>query len=176
MTETFVTDCMAAARVSARRRFASHRNRDDLIDRAESLAGELATKASENATIGSIVWRAIHRVATERNYQESIRSVSHPLHRTEQRSSKRLRRKRLTGRTPLKERLEENPAFIFQVTEDFRQFLATLTKRRRLIASLYLNGYTTGEIAKRLGVSDSAVSQTRTLLLELWREFTGDVE
>jgi hypothetical protein len=57
---------------------------------------------------------------------------------------------------------------------DFRDWLGRLPERRRLSARLLAQGCGTGEVAGRLGVTPSAISQARAELARSWAEFQGD--
>jgi DNA-directed RNA polymerase specialized sigma24 family protein len=54
---------------------------------------------------------------------------------------------------------------------DFAAWLATLTPQARGIAELLASGATTGETARRFGVSDGRVSQMRRTLAAAWQGF-----
>ena len=54
---------------------------------------------------------------------------------------------------------------------DFSDFLASLPDRRREAAMLLAEGRGTGEVARQLGITAAAVSQTRSYLERRWREF-----
>lgn len=163
----FVDDSIHSATIAAKAVFRGRPNRDELVDRTISMAWEFANSAPEAATPESIAQFAVGWVKLDRDFKESVRSLNHPRHNR--------RRQRLAKRQ-LRERMDENPAFIVQVKEDFREFVTTLTRRQRTIARLYMMGNRTSEIAARLGVTDSAVSQTRAKLFAKWRKFTGDAE
>lgn len=57
---------------------------------------------------------------------------------------------------------------------DFPQWLASHSRRDRRIAEALATGHTTGEVAKRFGVSAGRVSQLRRELAESWRKFHGE--
>jgi hypothetical protein len=57
---------------------------------------------------------------------------------------------------------------------DFGRWLAQLPERRRRIAELLLEGHETGVVARQLGVTPGAVSQTRAWLESNWRAFQGE--
>jgi hypothetical protein len=54
---------------------------------------------------------------------------------------------------------------------DFAAWLASLSERKRQIAEWLSTGHETGLVARWLGVSPAAVSQTRTWLAASWRQF-----
>jgi hypothetical protein len=57
---------------------------------------------------------------------------------------------------------------------DFAAWLQALPPRKRRVAVLLAEGYTTGEVAALLGVTPGAVSQSRTWLAESWRQLQGE--
>jgi hypothetical protein len=56
---------------------------------------------------------------------------------------------------------------------DFAAWLAELPPTRRRVAELLAQGLGTGEVARRLGVTSSAVSQSRDWLARSWGRFQG---
>ena len=56
---------------------------------------------------------------------------------------------------------------------DFTDWLRTLSPRRRKIADMLAAGETTGETAKRFGVSAGRISQLRREMAESWQQFHG---
>jgi len=54
---------------------------------------------------------------------------------------------------------------------DIRAWLETLTPRNRAIAALLAVGESTGETAKRFGLSSGRISQLRGELCESWEKF-----
>ncbi len=64
----------------------------------------------------------------------------------------------------------EHAAFLI----DFEDWLGRLPERRRRSAELLSQGYGTGEVARRLGVTPGAISQARTELAKNWNEFQQD--
>jgi hypothetical protein len=59
---------------------------------------------------------------------------------------------------------------------DFRAWMDSLPGHKRRIAELLALGHETGAVAARLGVTPSAVSQSRTWLARSWRRFQGEAE
>ena len=57
---------------------------------------------------------------------------------------------------------------------DFVVWMGRLPARKRLAAELLAAGHTTGEVARQLGVTPGAVSQTRAWLGANWRAFQGE--
>ena len=57
---------------------------------------------------------------------------------------------------------------------DYEAWLARLPERKRRIAELLAAGETTGDVARQLGVTAGAVSQTRRWLEADWRSFQGE--
>jgi len=57
---------------------------------------------------------------------------------------------------------------------DFADWLRQLPARKRSMAQLLASGEQTGSVARLLGVTSGAVSQTRTWLLENWRSFQAE--
>jgi hypothetical protein len=56
---------------------------------------------------------------------------------------------------------------------DFANWLARLPVRKRRVAELLAAGETTGEVARRVGVTSGAVSQARSWLAADWHAFQG---
>jgi hypothetical protein len=56
---------------------------------------------------------------------------------------------------------------------DFAAWLAELPATRRRVAELLARGFGTGEVARRLGVTPGAVSQSRDRLARSWGRFQG---
>ena len=59
---------------------------------------------------------------------------------------------------------------------DFAAWLAGLPERRRRAAELLAEGFGTGEVALRLGVTPSAVSQAREWLSRSWQQFQAQTD
>jgi hypothetical protein len=59
---------------------------------------------------------------------------------------------------------------------DFAAWLAQLPPIRRRVAELLAQGFGTGEVAHRLGVTSSAVSQSRDWLARSWDQFQGQAD
>jgi DNA-directed RNA polymerase specialized sigma24 family protein len=59
---------------------------------------------------------------------------------------------------------------------DFAAWLAALPPTRRRVAELLAQGLGTGEVARLLGVTSSAVSQSRDRLARSWDRFQGQVD
>ena len=57
---------------------------------------------------------------------------------------------------------------------DFEDWLGRLPERRRLSAEMLAQGFGTLEVAKQVGVSPGAISQSRTALEKNWKEFQQD--
>ena len=57
---------------------------------------------------------------------------------------------------------------------DFAEWMGRLPERKRLTAELLAQGHATSEVARRLGVTPGAVSQTRAWLGTSWRAFQGE--
>jgi hypothetical protein len=57
---------------------------------------------------------------------------------------------------------------------DFGRWLAELPDRKRRVAELLVEGHETGVVARHLGVTPGAVSQTRGWLESSWRAFQGE--
>jgi hypothetical protein len=68
------------------------------------------------------------------------------------------------------------PAAIAAFRLDFSVWLEELPKRKRQMAELLALGHETGVVARMLGVSAGAVSQTRTWLEASWRAFQGQTD
>jgi hypothetical protein len=59
---------------------------------------------------------------------------------------------------------------------DFAAWLAGLPPTRRRVAELLAQGLGTGEVARRLGVTSGAVSQSRDWLARSWGRFQGQAD
>jgi hypothetical protein len=59
---------------------------------------------------------------------------------------------------------------------DFATWLAALPPTRRRVAELLAQGLGTGEVARQLGVTSSAVSQSRDWLARSWSRFQGQAD
>jgi DNA-directed RNA polymerase specialized sigma24 family protein len=59
---------------------------------------------------------------------------------------------------------------------DFAAWLDSLPPRKRRVAELLAEGLRTGEVARRLGVTPGAVSQTRGWLAGAWGRYQGDAD
>ncbi len=59
---------------------------------------------------------------------------------------------------------------------DFSSWLEGLPPRKRAMAELLALGHATGVVAQKLGVTQGAVSQSRTWLARSWRQFQGEAE
>jgi hypothetical protein len=59
---------------------------------------------------------------------------------------------------------------------DFAAWLAALPARKRQAAELLAVGQGTGEVARLLGVTPGAVSQTREWLFRSWKQFQGEAD
>jgi hypothetical protein len=57
---------------------------------------------------------------------------------------------------------------------DFPRWLSTFKRRDRKIAELLAAGHTTGDVAKRFGLSAGRISQKRWEFAESWRRFHGE--
>ena len=66
------------------------------------------------------------------------------------------------------------PAEVATTRLDFKAWLGTLSPRNREIARLLATGESTGETAKRFGVSAGRVSQLRGELRDGWWRFQGE--
>jgi DNA-directed RNA polymerase specialized sigma24 family protein len=57
---------------------------------------------------------------------------------------------------------------------DFPAWLKTLSRRDRKVAKCLAAGHSTGEVARRFGISSARVSQLRRELYESWQQFHGE--
>jgi len=57
---------------------------------------------------------------------------------------------------------------------DFTAWLESLPVRKRRVAELLAEGWSTGEVARELGVTPGAISQARTSLAANWRRYQAD--
>jgi hypothetical protein len=68
------------------------------------------------------------------------------------------------------------PAEVAATRIDFRSWLATLSSRDRRLAKLLATGETTGEAARRFGVTPGRISQLREHFRRSWERFHGGSE
>lgn len=66
------------------------------------------------------------------------------------------------------------PSTIACFNIDYEAWVDSLDARMREILFAILDGETTGELAKRFGVSFGRISQIRRILIDKWHEFTAD--
>ncbi len=57
---------------------------------------------------------------------------------------------------------------------DFPAWLKTLSRRDRKVAQCLAAGRSTGDVARRFGISSARISQLRRELYESWQEFDGE--
>ena len=57
---------------------------------------------------------------------------------------------------------------------DFPAWLKTLSRRDRKVAQCLAAGHSTGDVARRFGISCARISQLRRELYESWQEFHGE--
>ena len=57
---------------------------------------------------------------------------------------------------------------------DFPAWLKTLSRRDRKVAQCLAAGHSTGDVARRFGISSARISQLRRELYESWQEFDGE--
>ena len=57
---------------------------------------------------------------------------------------------------------------------DFPAWLKTLSRRDRKVAQCLAAGHSTGDVARRFGISSARISQLRRELYESWQEFHGE--
>ena len=57
---------------------------------------------------------------------------------------------------------------------DFAAWLDSLSTRRRRVAELLAEGWSTGEVAREMGVTPAAISQARTWLAASWAAFQAE--
>jgi hypothetical protein len=69
-----------------------------------------------------------------------------------------------------------SPADLAASRIDFADWLRQLPARKRSMAELLASGEQTGSVARLLGVSSAAVSQSRIWLHENWRSFQRESE
>lgn len=58
---------------------------------------------------------------------------------------------------------------------DFAAWLESLPGRKRRVAELLAEGWSTGEVARELGVTPGAISQARTWLAASWQSYQTDL-
>ncbi len=57
---------------------------------------------------------------------------------------------------------------------DFAVWLESLPERRRRVAELLAEGWSTGEVAREIGITAGAISQARTWLAASWQRYQAD--
>ena len=65
------------------------------------------------------------------------------------------------------------PADVAVTRIDFRDWLQTLSEKKRQVAEILASGETTQAVANRLQLSAGRISQLRRELMEAWNEFQG---
>lgn len=163
MNEKFVLCCMRRTRRVARFIFRKRPNRAELIEDAVSEAWRFAMKAPPAATSVSIAHHAVLRVQDNRQFRESVRSVTHPKH---------YGWKMVEGGVPYCSP-RDNPAEIVATLIDGEAWFQSLSPRMLKVAVWFAQGYGNSEIAAMLGLSFARVSQLRQELFDSWREFTS---
>lgn len=163
---SFDTDVLPVVRVWAAKRFARHRDREAKLFDAESVAWEFH-QAAPAAPPKAIAWYTLKRVASERHFHQSARSIDGP--------NPRKRSKPERGSVTLNEisRPGDDPAEIAAFRCDFTAWVKQLNDRDRKVAESLSQGNRTGEVAKTVGCSAGRISQIRRELAENWEAYTA---
>lgn len=145
--------------------FATHPEKETLINDVLSVAWEDWQNAPEGVRIESIVWYAIKQVASNRQFGRSKRSIDSPI-------ARRQRNVESSGFDLLSiARDSANPATVVAFRVDFRDWFASLSDRERQIVTLLGMGESTGEVALIMRLSAGRISQFRRTLERSWKAF-----
>lgn len=161
-----IDSAIELARRFARKAFASHPDREELVEDAQSKAWEMAINAPPDAPAVQIARYAVRHVRKQRQFQWSIRSVDHPHNRESH--------ERLPIDTADVGRVGEDPYLLTQAKVDVAGWFATLGTTKRTVAMLLASGHTPGEVAGLIGKSRARVSQLRDELRASWAEYCGE--
>ena len=158
---------LKVARHWAIKRFGNEPNLEERIADVQDVAWELSLTAPENATLSQIVQFAARRVATRRQFRESIRSVD-TLPKGKQASRNLFRRVPFDPK--LFASLRDNPAEVATFQIDYPAWIATLTPLKRQALEMLAVGEQPSTVAMRLEISPGRVAQIRRELAENWQE------
>lgn len=149
--------------------FAGAPDYEELACDALSRAWELSKHPSAaRATATQIAYYACLQVKLGRQFSESQRSTTGP-------NQQRKPKPRRVGNGRMEQLLDghhADPADLAALKLDYDAWLLTLTDRERECLEAFLQGETTQDVAKRIGVSPARVSQIRRELVTFWRAFT----
>lgn len=162
MSFDFMNEVLPAVKQRGKSLGYNREQRDD----ATSVAWELWL-LQPDAPPPSIAYYACKRVRVDRQFQESISSITGPASRT----CPKPERVGLTAFALFRE--TDNPAELVAVRLDFRAWLETLTEREKRFLDDFLASERTMDIARRNKVSEARVSQIRRELYQFWKEFTA---
>jgi hypothetical protein len=160
MTFDFLTEVLPAVKARAAAVLKRTHDRDDAI----SVAWEL-WRMKPDAPPPSLAYYACKRVRCDRQFSESIASVTGP-------ASRRCEK---PERISLMEVLREtdDPRDLVAVRLDYAAWLQTLTPRERELLEAFLLRERTKDLARRFRVTAARISQIRRELLEFWQAFTA---
>ncbi|MGE0105128.1 MAG: hypothetical protein AB7G12_12830 [Thermoanaerobaculia bacterium] len=134
--------------------------RGEQIDDCISTAWELSQSGRGNPV--AIAWFAVKRVRAGRQFGLETRSIDSPQARREGRPERSGFDVAEIARTG------DNPSIVATFRIDFSEWLSGLPKRLRRMAVAMAAGESTGDMAKRFGVSAARISQIRRELAESW--------
>lgn len=163
---SFEQDVLPVVKEWARQRFARDRDRETKRIDAESVAWELH-QASPDAPPRSIAWYALRRVAADRQFRESARSITGPNPRRNEKPERDSLSLEAISRPG------DDPAEIAAFRCDFAQWFQSLNERQRAVVEAFARGDRTHEVAETLGCTAGNVSQFRTRLRDNWEAFTA---
>lgn len=158
---------MQIARAVAGKVFRFHRDREERINDAVSMAWQDAQTAPEGATERSIAYFAIKRVLKDRHFPLSERSIDKP------RPNKRPANQRASINWALVTSPGDDPAEIVTFWLTFLPWLEALSPRDRRVAIAFVFGDRTKTVAAEFKLSAARVSQLRRELKEHWEVFTA---
>lgn len=164
---TSLIDALPVVEQRAKKVFARRRNKNELVCDAVSLGWQYLKRYGHVASPKQIAYYACLHASRGKQFGLSARSLD----------SKHRRRKRDAAQQhPVHDGLvnrRDNPAATAAVLVDAHAWQATLTDRERQLLDCCLQGETTMDIARKLGVSPGRVSQMRRELVTFWRVFTS---
>lgn len=169
----FVRSALRVAEALACRRFYFHRDYEELVCDAVSVAWELAVRerSQKRGHPGSVAAFAVKRVASGLQFPLSERDLRHPTPRSRPLPLK------LEFDTNISKNEERTcPVEQARLRIDFSAWLRSLTARQREVAESLATRHTVREIAERSGCTTNAVRMMRMALRRSYQAFFEDTE
>lgn len=149
----------------ARRQFRHYPRREEMVADAVSVAWEFFQTAPPAATARSLAKYAVKRVRSQRQFSESVRSLTGPHPRGQVKAA------RAVFDPQSLFRIHDNPARIACFRDYFRGWFASLSDRQQKVVELLASGETTQATAAKCGCTPGRISQLRRELAESWATF-----